>query len=85
MNKNLGELFRDARQYGRVRVSTMNDGDYYCSIEFNTIDHVQLEAKSSFDNKTPEDAVIGAIESAEKILDGVRKMAAEFSPTRLPA
>ena len=74
MDQNLGELFLIARDYGRVRIHTMDDGGYYACIEFNTIDHTSLEAKSSFHEKTPEDAVRAAIVSARKIVDSILEM-----------
>ena len=64
MNKNLGELFSEARKYGQVYLYTHDSGTYSCRIKFNTIKNVMLEAKSGFDHTTPEAAVNAAIERA---------------------
>jgi N-acetylglutamate synthase-like GNAT family acetyltransferase len=70
----LSALFREARQYGRVRVCTMDDGKYFSYIEFNTIEHTKLEAKSRYDCLTPEEAVGKAIESAKAIVNSIRNL-----------
>ena len=74
---NLGELFRTARQYGRVRIFTLEDGAYHCCIQFNSIKHTALEAKSDFKQPTPEDALRAAIIAAESIVDSVSSIKRE--------
>lgn len=68
---NLSELFREARQYGLVRVVTASDGLYYCTIEFSTIKHTKLQAESGWKHPTPEDAVIKAISVAKEIVNSI--------------
>jgi predicted N-acetyltransferase YhbS len=68
---NLSELFREARQYGLVRVVTSDDGAYYCNIEFSTIKHTRLQAESGWRHKTPEDAVMKAISVAKEIVNSI--------------
>lgn len=77
MSDNLGELFREARQYGRVRLSTQETGCYYACIEFDTIKHTTLEAKSSFKEKTPDAALKAAIKAAQTIVDSISNIAKE--------
>lgn len=81
MTDNLSDLFRTARQYGLVRIHTLDDGKYYCCIVFNTMKHTQLEAKSDFNQLTPEDAVKMAIKTAQSIIDSINKMS-ETLPQR---
>jgi hypothetical protein len=68
---NLSELFREARQYGLVRVVTSDDGSYYCNIEFSTIKHTRLQAESGWKHKTPEEAVAKAISVAKEIVNSI--------------
>ncbi len=63
----LGKLFREAREYGRVSVSTMDSGLYHCCITFNSIDHTKLEARSRFDHNSPEQAVMAALDKAKEV------------------
>lgn len=67
----LGKLFRKAREFGRVRIYTTSNGLYHCTIEFNSIAHTSLEAKSGFDCVTPEIAVVDAIQTAESIVSSI--------------
>ena len=69
MSDELFELWEEARQYGRVRLCTTEDGLYYAFIEFNSIKHTKLQAKSSFDCKTPHEALQMSIFVAEKIVE----------------
>ena len=78
----LSKLFLEARRYGKVSIFTMSDG-YHCKIEFNTIDHTTLEAKSRFNHDTPEDAVIFAIETAKEIVASISNMKKELDADRL--
>jgi len=71
----LSELWKIARAYGRVQLATMADGTYHACIEFDSIEHTKLEAKSSFDCRTAEEAMRMAIVSARKIVDSIHKMA----------
>jgi hypothetical protein len=68
---NLSELFREARQYGPVRIVTTSNGSYYCVIEFITISNVTLQAESGWNHKTPEDAVAKAISVAKEIVNSI--------------
>lgn len=71
-------LWDKARQYGFVRLSTLEDGTYFCSIKFNTISHVTLEAKSDFNHITPEDALTTAINRAIEIVNSISQPIAEL-------
>lgn len=64
----LGELFRTARQYGKVTLNTMDKGTYWCYIKFSCVPGVELKAEGDSQSKTPEEAVISAIKSAQKIV-----------------
>jgi len=68
---NLSELFYLARNYGRVTIFTSRDGTYSCNIDFNTIEHTELSAKSGHNHKEVESAVTAAIKSAEAIVASV--------------
>jgi hypothetical protein len=76
---NLSELFREARQYGAVRIVTTSSGLYYCVIEFATISHVTLQAESGWNHPTPEDAVAKSISVAKDI---VNSMAVSIEPLK---
>ena len=66
------ELLEEAQKFGRVRVSQMRDGRWHSAIEFNTVDHVKLEAKSNYNHETAKDALIMAIEKAVLIVESLR-------------
>lgn len=83
MSEHLGELFTIARQYGQVRIHTMENGKYHACIVFNTIKHTELQARSDFDQKTPEDAVRQAINAAQTIIDSVEQMSQSLPKRRL--
>lgn len=70
----LDELWEIARQYGQVSIHTMSDGDYYASIEFHSMEHTILKAKSGSYCKTPNSALKEAIEAAEKIVESVKQL-----------
>lgn len=72
------ELWNIARQYGTVRLSTSDDGTYYCAITFQTIEGVNLEANSGFRNNDPEEAIKKAIKKAEEVTDTAAKAASGF-------
>lgn len=72
----LEQLLDEAQKYGRIHLHQTRDGDYSVSITFNTIDHVELEAKSGFNHKTPRLAVIAAIEKAVVIVESMKKSTA---------
>jgi uncharacterized protein YqfB (UPF0267 family) len=65
------DLWNTARQYGLVRLTTTEDGKYYCCIKFSTIAHVTLEAKSDFDCANPQEALIQAINRAVQIVSSI--------------
>lgn len=69
----LEQLWTMARVYGKVTLATMDSGLYWCYIEFNTIDHVKLQAKSPSDCHTPHEALTEAIETAKLILDSLEQ------------
>ena len=65
--QHLGDLFKEARAFGRIRLSTLRDGTYYAAIEFETLAGTELKAQSTFDEPTPEAAVKAAIAKAKII------------------
>ncbi len=83
MTYNLSELWKIGRQYGLVRLCTMDTGLYYACIEFATIDHTKLEASSDFKQLTPEAALTMAIKSAEAIVNSVSSLATGQSERKL--
>lgn len=68
----LDELWPIARQYGKVGIHTMKHG-YWCKIEFNTVDGIELTADSSSQHITPHKAMIEAIKKAELIVASFAK------------
>lgn len=79
----LEQLLDEAQKYGRIRLHQSRDGDYSFSITFNTIDHVELEAKSGFNHKTPRLAILAAIEKAVVIVESMRQATAvDTGPTQ---
>ncbi len=76
----LEELFKEAEKYGRVSIHG-EAGEappkcYSCAITFNTIDHVELKARSGF-SLTVENALIGAIRKAVIIVETVSRGVSE--------
>ena len=70
----LEQLFNEAQKYGRVRVSQSSaDGSWSAYITFNTINHIELEAKSGFRHKTPGIALSAAIENAVLIVESMKQ------------
>lgn len=57
---------------------TCTDGDYSCTIEFVTIKHVKLEAKSGYNNSSPEEAVSKAINKAKEIVRSMKDEIAKY-------
>jgi hypothetical protein len=78
MPETLDELWAIARQYGRVALFTNCDGTYHAKIEFNTIEHTSLEAKSDFKQGTPNAALRMAIGTARSIVQGVKELAVKL-------
>lgn len=71
-NLSLDDLFKTARDYGRVNIFTQEDGTYSAYIKFNTSKNVELEARSGFGHSSPQGALLQAIEAAEKIKEGMQ-------------
>lgn len=69
----LGKLWRRARTFGKVKLYTFDDGRYWCTITFNTIAGVLLEAESGNTLEDPESAVAAAISKAEEIIKSLTK------------
>ena len=69
----LEQLLDEAQKYGRIRLHQSQDGSFSFTITFNTIDHVELEAKSGFYHKTPRSAVLAGIEKAVVIVESMKK------------
>jgi len=71
----LKKLFEVTEKYGRVYVFSSDrvspPACYSCSIEFNTVDHVKLEAKSSH-GLPLECALKQAIEKAVLVVESVQ-------------
>lgn len=76
---NMKQLWDEASLYGRVSLSTMNDGKLYCKIEFNTIKHIELKATSGFDEPTPEAAIAAAIQQAKVIVASLASAADDIT------
>jgi hypothetical protein len=72
----LEQLLEEAQKYGRIHLHQTRSGDFSVTITFNTIDHVELEAKSGFDHKTPRLAVLAAIEKAVVIVESMKQATA---------
>lgn len=69
----LEQLLEEAQKYGRIRLHQCTDGDFSFTITFNTINHIELEAKSGFGHKTPRAAALAAIEKAVIIVESMKK------------
>ncbi len=63
----MARLWREAAQFGSVNLYTLDSGQVFCGIKFATARTIRLEAKSSFDCTTPEQALLEAIHSARAI------------------
>ena len=75
----LDQLWAVASEYGHVSIRSGNlaiGKEYYVSatITFNTIPGTELEAKSGINCTTPIEALVEAIENAEKILKQFKDM-----------
>lgn len=77
---NMIELFNKAREYGKVYIHTCDKGTYHAKIEFNTTNHIKLEAMSRFDHATVEEALQYAIINAQVI---VNEMSENFETLKL--
>ncbi len=75
---NLEELIETAMMYGRVRIHQHKDSRWSCVIEFNTVDHIALEAKSGFDCLTAKEAVAAAIRAASKVVNSMKATIAQL-------
>ena len=67
----MATLFYEARKYGSVGISTFNDGNYFCRIEFATISGTKLEATSDYKQATVEAAIKQALEKAILIISSL--------------
>jgi len=65
----LGELFKEARRFGKIYIHSHDDGTYSCNITANTSKGTSLEFKSGFKNATPEEAVQNAILAAKEFIN----------------
>jgi hypothetical protein len=77
MSLSLEQLFEEAQKFGRVTaMQSESDRKWSVWIEFNTIEHVKLEAKSE---RLPAlaDAIAGAIEKAILIVETMKKSTAQ--------
>lgn len=66
---NLSDLWNLARCYGRVTLSTSENGKYWSVIKFNTIKHVELEARHAGYFDKPEEALYASIKIAEQVVE----------------
>ena len=73
----LDELFDEAQKFGIIHVYQHDDKTWSAKIEFSTIDHVKLEAKSGFNHKTVKIALSLALENAIIIVESMRSNAPE--------
>ena len=79
----LEQLLDEAQKYGRIHLHQTRSGDFSVTITFNTIDHVELEANSGFNHKTPRLAVLAAIEKAVVIVESMKQATAvDTGPTQ---
>lgn len=69
------KLFETAEKYGNVHIYSSKDMSppkcYCCTIKFNTINHVELEAKSQWD-QTIEESLRQAIKKAVLVVESVQ-------------
>jgi len=74
MNKNLGELFDIAQQYGNITLfQCSKDRTFNVRITFMTINHAELIAQSGYRHDTISKALIKAIEKAEEIVISLKE------------
>lgn len=70
----LEELLTEAEKYGNVRLSGFDDQEapncYRAVIEFNTVNHVKLQATSEF-GMTAKEALKMAIKNAVLVVESV--------------
>lgn len=67
----LDDLWIEAEQFGKPWLYKNNDGGYVCSIEFNTITHIELKARGH--GLVPHDALVQAIEKAKLVIQEMGK------------
>jgi hypothetical protein len=72
------ELWNEASKYGRVNLRTSDDGAIVCNISFNTIEHVELVARSTWTCTTPEQALSEAINKAKQIVNSMHESIQKF-------
>lgn len=68
----LERLFEEAQKYGRIFLNQSDDGTFSCTISFNTIKHVELEAKSGYKHATIKSAVVASIKNAVVIVESMK-------------
>lgn len=73
LSLNLSDLWKVARSFGTVMLNTNDDGTYYARIKFQTIENTSLEAKSDFNQESPEAAMAMVIERAKALIDSMKK------------
>lgn len=78
LSLNLSDLWKVARQFGTIMLNTNDDGTYYARIKFQTIENTSLEAKSDFNQTSPEAALSMAIASAKATVDSLKKTFGEM-------
>ena len=81
-NNSLDGLWAIARCYGRVSLHTTDNGKYQCVIKFNTIEHVELEAKHPGYCDTPKESLIESIKIAERIVETTSEFASKIMAKR---
>lgn len=72
------ELWREARIYGRACLMTMDDGCYHANIKFNTSQHTELVARSSFKHTDPVEALKEVVQAAKDIANELEKAAQDI-------
>ena len=65
--QHLGDLFKEARTFGRATIFSHEDDTYHAKITFQTVAGTELRAESSYREPTPEAAVTAAITKAKII------------------
>lgn len=68
----LERLFEEAQKYGRIFLHQSDDGTFSCTISFNTIKHIKLDAKSGYKHATIKSAVVAAIKNAVVIVESMK-------------
>jgi len=81
-NDTLGDLWEEARDYGRVSMFTFDDGGYHASIKFHSIQHTELKAESGNGHETPHEALAKAIGVAKEIVGEMEGFTSKFKLLR---